>query len=171
MILNHKKAFYFILDNMKSFEKEGVTIVFLEKVHEIIVEQLGVSRGIRNGLVGIVGTKYKPLDNRYQIKEALESLCELVNKMENVYSSALAILVGLSYIQPFEDGNKRTARLVCNAVLLAKNCAPLSYRSIDENTYKKSILAFYEKNSLLPMRKIFMEQYLFSTQNYLVSMP
>lgn len=171
MILNHKKAFSFILDNMKSFKKEGITVAFIEKVHEIIIEKLGVSRGIRNGLVGIVGTKYKPLDNKYQVKEALESLCGLVNKMENVYSSALALLVGLSYIQPFEDGNKRTARLLCNAVLLAKNCAPLSYRSIDENTYKKSILAFYEENSLLPMKEIFMEQYLFSTQNYLVNTP
>ena len=171
MILNHKKAFSFILDNIENFKKRGVTVAFLEKVHEIIIEKLGVSRGIRNGLVGIIGTKYKPLDNRYQVKEALESLCQLVNKMENVYSSALTLLIGLSYIQPFEDGNKRTARLLCNAVLLSKNCAPLSYRSIDEDTYKKSILVFYEKNSLIPMKEIFIEQYIFSTQNYLVNAP
>lgn len=168
MILNHKKAFSFILNNIKILKKGGVTIAFLEKVHEIIVEKLGISRGIRNGLVGIVGTKYKPLDNKYQVREALESLCQLVNKMENVYSSALTLLVGLSYIQPFEDGNKRTARLLCNAILLSKGCAPLSYRSIDENIYKKSILVFYEKNSLIPMKRIFIDQYLFSTENYLV---
>mgnify|MGYP001570046678 CR=1 FL=1 len=168
MILNHKKSFSFILSNMENFKKTGITIAFLEKVHEIIVEGLGISHGIRNGLVGIIGTKYKPLDNKYQVKEALESLCKLVNKMKNIYSSALALLVGLSYIQPFEDGNKRTARMLCNAVLLSKNCAPLSYRSIDEDTYKKSILVFYEENSLIPMKEIFIEQYLFSTQNYLV---
>ncbi|MFA6301076.1 MAG: Fic family protein [Candidatus Paceibacterota bacterium] len=171
MILNHKKAFSFIINNIKILKKSGVDIVFLEKVHEIIVEKLGVSRGIRNGLVGIVGTKYKPLENKYQVKEALESLCKLVNRMENVYSSALTLLVGLSYIQPFEDGNKRTARLLCNAILLSKGCAPLSYRSIDENTYKKAILVFYEENSLIPMKEIFMGQYLFSTQNYLVDTP
>ena len=171
MILNHKKAFSFILNNIENLEKSGVTVAFLEKVHEIIVEKLGVSRGIRDGLVGIIGTKYKPLDNKYQVKEALESLCKLVNKMENVYSSALTLLVGLSYIQPFEDGNKRTARLLCNAILLSKKCAPLSYRSIDEDTYKKSILVFYEENSMIPMKEIFMEQYLFSTQNYLVNTP
>ena len=171
MILNHKKAFSFILNNIENLEKSGVTVAFLEKVHEIIVEKLGVSRGIRDGLVGIIGTKYKPLDNKYQVKEALESLCKLVNKMENVYSSALTLLVGLSYIQPFEDGNKRTARLLCNAILLSKKCAPLPYRSIDEDTYKKSILVFYEENSMIPMKEIFMEQYLFSTQNYLVNTP
>ena len=88
--------------------------------------------------------------------------------MTNVYSKALTALVGLSYIQPFEDGNKRTARLVCNAILLVSNYAPLSYRSVDENYYRESILVFYEKNSLLSMKDIFTEQYIFSTQNYLV---
>ncbi len=168
MILNHKKAFSFILANLDSLHKNGLNSNFVEKVHELLTLDLDISRGIRRGLVGIIGTKYKPLDNKYQIKEALESLCGVVNKMTNVYSKALTALVGLSYIQPFEDGNKRTARLVCNALLLVENYAPLSYRSVDENYYRESILVFYEKNSLLPMKDIFTEQYIFSTQNYLV---
>ncbi len=88
--------------------------------------------------------------------------------MENAFSKALTILLGISYIQPFEDGNKRVARLLCNAALLSDDCAPLSYRSVDENNYRESILVFYEKNSLMPMKKIFIEQYLFSADNYLV---
>ena len=129
---------------------------------------LGVSRGVRKGLVGIIGSKYKPLDNKYQIHEALLSLMNAVNSMKDPYSKALTILVGISYIQPFEDGNKRTARLLCNAILLSENCAPLSYRSVSEKDYRESILVFYEKNSLVPMKKIFIEQYIFSTENYLV---
>lgn len=168
MVINHKKAFSFIMDNLDSLRKDGITSSFVEKVHELLTLDLGVSRGVRSGLVGIIGTKYKPLDNKYQINEALESLYKLVNKMSNSYSKALTILIGISYIQPFEDGNKRTARLLCNAILLAENCAPLSYRSVDESNYRESILVFYEKNSLVPMKKIFIEQYIFSTQNYLV---
>jgi Fic family protein len=168
MIINHKKAFSFIMDNFDSLHEDGITASFVEKVHELLTLDLGISRGIRKGLVGIIGTKYKPLDNKYQINEALESLYELVNGMGNSYSKALTILIGISYIQPFEDGNKRTARLLCNAVLLALNCAPLSYRSVNENDYRESILVFYEKNSLIPMKRIFIDQYLFSTENYLV---
>lgn len=168
MVMNHKKAFSFIMENLENLHKNGITSNFVEKVHELLTLDLGVSRGVRSGLVGIIGTKYKPLDNKYQINEALKSLYELVNKMDNSYSKALTLLVGISYIQPFEDGNKRTARLLCNAILLAENCAPLSYRSVDESNYRESILVFYEKNSLIPMKKIFIEQYLFSTQNYLV---
>lgn len=80
----------------------------------------------------------------------------------------MTLLVGILYIQPFEDGNKRTARLLCNAILLVSNCAPLSYDSVDENNYRESILVFYGKNSLESMKKIFIDQYVFSTQNYLV---
>jgi Fic family protein len=168
MILNHKKAFSFIMENLGNLSKNGINQNFVEKVHELLTLDLDVSRGVRSGLVGIIGTKYKPLDNKYQINEALESLYKAINKMNDVYSKALTLLVGISYIQPFEDGNKRTVRLLCNAILLASQCAPLSYRSVDENNYRESILVFYEKNSLEPMKKIFIDQYIFSTQNYLI---
>jgi len=171
MIINHKKAFSFILENIKHLGKNGITAGFIEKIHELLTFDLGVSKGVRHGLVGIIGTKYKPLDNKYQINEALNSLYQVINSMKNAYSKALTILLGISYIQPFEDGNKRTARLLCNAFLLFENCAPLSYRSVSENNYRESILVFYEKNSLIPMKEIFMEQYIFSTQNYLVNTP
>jgi len=169
MILNHKKAFSFILENLERISGGRVDAPFVEKVHELLTTDLGVSKGVRNGLVGITGTKYKPLDNKYQITEALEGLYKSVNKVEDAYSKALLILLGLSYVQPFEDGNKRTARLLCNAVLLSFGYAPLSYRSVDENQYREAILVFYEKNSLVAMKYIFIEQYIFSTQNYLVN--
>ncbi len=168
MILNHKKAFSFVLKNVNLLSKKGINSSFVEKVHEILIDGLGVKKGVRNGLVGITGTKYKPLDNKYQINEALEELYKTVNKIDDVYSRALSLLVGISYIQPFEDGNKRAARLLSNAILLAYNCAPLSYRSVDEEKYRESILVFYEKNSIMPMKNIFLNQYLFSTENYLV---
>ncbi len=168
MILNHKKAFSFIIDNLDIINDGGIASNFVEKVHELLMSDLGVSKGVRNGLVGITGSKYKPLDNKYQINEALISLYRAINNMKDPYSKALTLLVGISYIQPFEDGNKRTSRLLCNAILLASRHAPLSYRSIDENNYRESILVFYEKNSLEPMKRIFIEQYIFSTKNYLI---
>lgn len=168
MIINHKKAFSFILKNIEHLKTKGITAGFMEKIHELLTFGFGVSKGVREGLVGIIGTKYKPLDNKYQINEALNFLYKAIGRMDNVYGKALAILIGISYIQPFEDGNKRTARLLCNAVLLSGDCAPLSYRSVSENNYRESILVFYEKNSLIPMKTIFIEQYLFSADNYLV---
>ena len=86
--------------------------------------------------------------------------------METPYAKALVSLLGISYIQPFEDGNKRTSRLMANALLMAYGCAPLSYRSVDENAYREATLVFYELNSIVSFKKIFIEQYDFAAHNY-----
>ena len=82
------------------------------------------------------------------------------------YAKALVALLGLSYLQPFEDGNKRTSRIMANALLLAHGCAPLSYRSVEEREYREAMLVFYEINSLMAFKKIFIDQYEFAARNY-----
>jgi len=72
----------------------------------------------------------------------------------------------ISYIQPFEDGNKRTARLAGNAILLANNVCPLSFRSIEESDYKKATLLFYEQNNARFLKELFISQFKFSINNY-----
>jgi Fic family protein len=116
----------------------------------------------------VLGSKYKPLDNIYQINEAIENLIKVISKMKTPYEKSFVAFLGISYIQPFEDGNKRTSRLMVNALLMAHNCAPLSYRSLDENEYRDAIITFYELNSLVPLKKIFIDQYCFAAQNYTV---
>jgi len=68
----------------------------------------------------------------------------------------------LSYIQPFVDGNKRTARIVSNAILLAHRHCPISFRIVDNLEYKKAMLLFCEQNKLSNFKKIFIEQYDFA---------
>lgn len=65
----------------------------------------------------------------------------------------------ISYIQPFEDGNKRTSRILAKAILMSENYCPLSYRSIDEVEYKKAVILFYEQNSAEYLKEIFIEQF------------
>lgn len=91
-------------------------------------------------MVGIVGTDYRPLDNAYQIKEALHELTEVINRTDNPIEKALIAVLMLVYIQPFGDGNKRTSRIVGNALLLTNDYGPLSYRSVDEVEYKKGVI-------------------------------
>ena len=117
MLLNHKDALDFILD-CPDYLKE-LSIRRLEDLHGILTKELGVGNGIRKRRVGITGTNYRPLDNEFQIREALEDTCQLINGKENVFEKALLTLVLLSYIQAFTDGNKRTARISSNAVLMA----------------------------------------------------
>jgi fido (protein-threonine AMPylation protein) len=166
MILNHKDAFSYVRENTGLFKK--LTRANIEDVHSLLVKDLGVGKGLRSKGVGVRGSVYRPLDTKYQIEEAVEALCEAVNRLTSPYDKAMLVLLGISYIQPFEDGNKRTSRLVADAVLLAHQCAPLSYRSVDEVEYRNAMLVFYERNSIISFRKLFIEQYLFAAENYTV---
>ena len=115
MILNHKYAFKKIRENIHEFMNIKLSVI--EEIHKILIKDLNIDHGLRNKAVGVTGSIYRPLDNIHQIKEAIETLCEIVNKMKSPYSKALVMLLGLSYIQPFEDGNKRTSRLIANSIL------------------------------------------------------
>lgn len=165
MILNHKEAFTFVHDNKDQFTT--LTKANLTDLHAILVKDLNVARDLRRKPVGITGSRYRPLDNQYQISEAVAALAKVITRMPHGYGKALAALLGISYIQPFEDGNKRTARLAANALLLSYNLAPLSYRSVKEKEYREAMLVFYELNSLVPFKNIFVEQYDFAARNYL----
>ena len=164
MLLNHKDALDFILDN-PDYLKE-FTVRRLEDIHSILTKELGVGNGIRKRRVGITGTNYRPLDNEFQIREVLEDTCKLINAKEDVFEKALLALVLLSYIQAFTDGNKRTARISSNAILLAWGYCPISFRTVDSVDYKKAMLMFYEQNNIVAFKQIFIEQYEFAVKNY-----
>jgi Fic family protein len=164
MLLNHKRALEYIHNNSKIFKK--ISLRNMEDVHALLIDNLGVNKGLRKNIVGITGTAYRPLDNQFQIKEAVEKMIKTINALSHPLEKALAFVLLISYVQPFEDGNKRTARLVGNAILMAYNFCPLSYRSVDEAEYKKAVLLFYEKNSAWLFKNLFVEQFEFAIKNY-----
>lgn len=164
MLLNHKDALDFVLD-IPDYLKE-LSVHRIEDIHSILTKELEVDRNIRHRRVGITGTNYRPLDNEFQIREALEDTCTLVNGKDNVFEKALLTLVLLSYIQAFVDGNKRTARITSNAILIANGYCPISFRTVDSIDYKKAMLIFYEQNNIAAFKKIFIEQFLFAVKTY-----
>ena len=155
MLLNHKDALDFVLADPEYLREISVRRI-----------ELDVDKGIRRRRVGVTGTNYRPLDNEYQIREALEDTCRLINGKENVFEKALLALVLLSYIQAFADGNKRTARITSNAILIANRYCPISFRSVDSVDYKKAMLIFYEQNNISAFKKIFIDQFAFAVNTY-----
>ena len=164
MILNHKGAFESILAKKQDYKI--LTFSKISQLHNFLVKGLNISAGIRKQAVGITGTVYKPLDNEWQIKEAMEKLIEVANDVKNPLEKALITIAMISYIQPFADGNKRTGRMLANALLLASDYYPLSYRSVGETEYKKALVLFYEQNSLYYLKQIVWEQYKFALNTY-----
>lgn len=164
MLLNHKEAIDFIVENPDYLIPLSVSKI--EEIHSLLIKELGVDKNIRKRRVGISGTNYRPLDNEFQIMEALSSMCELVNSKESVFEKALLLLVLISYIQPFVDGNKRNARIVSNAVLMNYKHCPISFRTVDSVEYKKAMLLFYEQNNISIFKEIFIDQFRFAVNTY-----
>ena len=164
MLLNHKDALRFVLDNQDYMQE--LTLSRIEDIHSILTKELSVDSGIRHRRVGITGTNYRPLDNEFQIREAIRDTCDLINGKTSVFEKALLAIVLLSYIQGFTDGNKRTARITGNAILIANGYCPLSFRSVDSIDYKKAMLVFYEQNNLYAFKQIFIQQYEFAVKEY-----
>lgn len=164
MLLNHKDTLDFIIENKDYLIP--LTVSKIEDIHHILTKELGVERNLRKRRVGISGTNYKPLDNEFQILEALKDSCKLINNKTNIFEKALLALTLISYIQPFMDGNKRTARIVSNAILINYNYCPLSFRTVDSIDYKKAMLLFYEQNNISNFKNIFIEQFEFAVKTY-----
>lgn len=110
--------------------------------------------------------KSSQIDNEFQIREALQQICDLINNRKNIFEKALYALVLLSYLQAFTDGNKRMGRITSNAILIANRYCPISFRTVDSIDYKKSMLLFYEQNNISAFKQIFINQFKFAVENY-----
>lgn len=164
MLLNHKAAIEYSREYAKDFRELSVRNI--TELHTLLTKKLGVAKNLRKRIVRITGTNYTPPENPFLIEEYLDSAAALINSRKNIFEKALLAVLFISYIQPYEDGNKRTARLTANALLMGYNCCPLSYRSISPADYKKAILLFYEINNLSAFKKLFIEQYEFAVNTY-----
>ncbi len=164
MILNHKSAFEEILKHKKEFKI--ISLSRINQLHNILVKDMNISTGIRRNAVGITGTVYRPLDNQYQIREAIDNLIVKINNTLNPFEKALIAHFMIPYIQPYSDGNKRLARMLTNAVLVAYDFYPLSYRSVDEEEFKKALILVYEQKSIYHIKKLFIKQNYFAYENY-----
>lgn len=164
MILNHKRALEFIFGSKDYFKT--ITLKKLEELHTLLMNGLDANKGLRKFPVGIVGTNYKPLSNQLLIKDAVDKLITTINSTKNIIEKALITVIMISYIQLFEDGNKRTGRILANAILFANGYCPLSYRSVNESDYKKAAILFYENNSINYFKELFVEQFKFAVEKY-----
>ena len=164
MLLNHKTAFEYVWQNKEIFQ--DLSRKDIDDVHQLLVRKLNIKTGLRQLPVGIIGTNYVPPASQIEIASHLDQFLKLVNSQSEPLIKALITLVGISYLQPFNDGNKRTARLMSNAILAAYGYPPLSYRPVDQQVFKGALILFYEQAALDYMKEIFIQQLEFSAKNY-----
>ncbi len=164
MIINHKQALDMIASCPEHFAE--LSLAKILELHQSITANLNIYSGIRTKAVGISGTNYIPLLREVEIYEALEKLVLLINSKQSCFDKSLLAILMIAYIQAFEDGNKRTSRMLANALLMAYTACPLSFRTVNVLEYKKALMYFYEQNDFSYFKKLFIEQYVFAVTNY-----
>lgn len=167
MLLNHKDAIQFILENRwdddASYVPMGFNISTLQHIHSLLlsdihpnVDEVGKPR-LR--LVGIEGSVYRPLSIPTEITDTLNRVLAKCNQINDPFEQSFFALVHLAYLQPFGDGNKRTSRMMANIPLLKANLCPISFLAMPKRAYTAGLLGVYELNRVEMLRDVYVSSY------------
>lgn len=167
MILNHKAAIEYIVE---SADDNEITSHQVKSIHALLSDGLlgdpSASGRLRSIAVNIGGSVYVPLENPQLIIDFFDLFIEKLNLIEDPFEQSLFSIVHLSYLQSFEDVNKRTGRLVANIPLVKKNLKPLSFTDVEQSAYVSAILGVYEKNDVSLLSDLYSWAYKRSAQRY-----
>ena len=169
MIINHKKAILFLIENARDVQLVPLTIFNL---HNLLSQDLlrnpQSCGSIRKVDVDIGQSAYKPLNNPRQLAKIFELILFKARKIEDPFEQSFFVLIHLSYLQAFEDVNKRTARLSCNIPFIKENLCPLSFTEVSRGDCSAALLSIYEQNDIRPMLDLYCWAYQRSCEQYQV---
>jgi Fic family protein len=167
MIMNHKEAILFLIENAADIELNSFTLLNLHNLlsQDLLMDPASCGN-VRRIEVDIGGSAYKPLNNPHVLKEMLELILLKARKINDPFEQSFFVLIHLSYLQAFEDVNKRTARLACNIPFIKNNLCPLSFTDVSRDDYSAALLIIYEQNEFTPMLNLFCWAYSRSCNQY-----
>lgn len=167
MILNHKQAIEFLVD---AAAHDDPFYRVIANLHSLLMDGLlRDERGlgaIRQRLVVIEDSVYTPWQVPAELDRMYRLLCEKAQRIADPLECAFFLFTQLPYLQPFEDGNKRTARIACNLPLAKANFAPLAFLDVDDADYFLALMALYEKADVSVAIDLFEWAYLRSVANF-----
>lgn len=171
MLLNHKAAIEFLVDAVPEY---GLTTSLIQNLHALLMQDLLADAGglgnIRQKVVNISDTTYIPSQVPSLLEEMFGHIIEKARLIKSPAESAFFLWVNLAYLQPFEDGNKRTSRLSANIPLMLYNCAPLSFLDVDPRDYAFAMMGVYEHCNVALAVDLFEWVYRRSIKKYAVTL-
>lgn len=160
MILNHKEAIRYLVDNANRIDVSFQTIC---TIHYLLADGLVEPKyagKVRDHSVRIGGSTYMPFEDPKRLQEQLLKVSQKAALILNPFEQSLFLLIHVSYLQAFSDVNKRTARLCSNIPLIPKNLVPLSFNDIEREDYMSAMIAVYEFQKTGPMVDLYVFSYL-----------
>ena len=143
-ILNIKNAWLCLLDDIK-LNQFSVTKALFNKLNKLIAHEEALYSGqFRNGSVGIAGTvKYKS-PNFNELDNIFDSEINLILENFDPIEQAIRIFLWGSLNQFYWDGNKRTARLIANGILINSGIGIFNIKAKDILEFNTLMIDFYD---------------------------
>lgn len=100
---------------------------------------------VRDRAVAISGTSYRPPKHRRELMMHLSEILYVQDLLSHPLEQAIYLHCNIARLQPFIDGNKRTARLIEAICLMNHGLIPVySAKDADILAYRRGLIAFYE---------------------------
>lgn len=153
-VVNLKHAWNFILN--KDVIKCPPSYAILCQLNALVEEGITYSSGtIRSVSVKIGGSSYiPPIPFESQVIEELKEIVENKNVIDRAINSLLYIMKK----QIFLDGNKRTAVLFANHILIANGKGLIVIPAEKVNEYKKLLVNYYETDNTKEIKKFLLDK-------------
>lgn len=148
------------INRMKNMEVIDERTLF--RIHSSISAELvsGEESGcLRNRAVRISGTEYVPPKDITEIRQALNRILYKQDQFQNSLEKAVFLHCNLARLQPFIDGNKRTARMIESIAMMNADIIPVySSKDADILNYRRGLVHFYETEDYGPYADYFLNR-------------
>ena len=172
LVLNHKEAFEYLYDHME--------LASIYKVQDLLTSDHDIpeledaphflakaDRGVvrEHSDADIRLSTYLPpfRPGTGYLQQMLDKVLKTADAIDHPIQACFYLLSRIAYLQPFKDGNKRSARAICNVPLIKAKLPPISFVDFGKQDYLVSMLAFYELGDIRLLERCFVEAYTKST--------
>ena len=141
VILNLRDAWKHVLANIN----EEFNLDYLCQINHFVSRNESLEWGVlRNGTVGITGTKYIPeIPDKNQVEKDLNEIL----KELSVTKKSIKILLYVMRSQLFWDGNKRTSMIAANKIMISNGKGIITVKEEYINDFNKLLTEFYNTNN------------------------
>jgi len=159
-VINHKKAFDFLLKFKRGLSKEFIlnlhNLVVKDSLRQELINQIGKYRTLQ---VYIRGTNWLPPKPK-EVSNEMASLLSWYTKNKNkIHPLVLSAYFHSAFetIHPFVDGNGRVGRLLMNFILHKKGYPMINIPSQRKHEYYSALESSQLKGDLKPLVKFLVE--------------
>lgn len=140
-VINLKRAWQFILD--KDVLEFDTNFALLCEINRLVLDGFYYNGGkLRTTPVSIGGTKWKPqLPMEGEIKQDIK---DILDSADNISQKAIKLLLYVMKKQIFIDGNKRTAVIFANHLLIKNACGLIVVPENLVDEFKTLLIYYYE---------------------------